>query len=369
MPEITSVENIRAKLREFEERMDGATTAAKTLARIKTDSERLLTDIQGISTKSEQALQKAESVRLYLQELQREWVALKQQVDTAQSESKETRDLLLSELDSAIQSLGKKVAEADERLRMANKASLAEQADLLRRLDTSTRANADVAIKAQSTVAGTAARLDGMLVTLRDELRAEVRGKLTDAAELLESESQRVEKYLEQEQKWLHESVERKAENHERLMREEMTAFKEEMKRNLAEHQQGIDREITGFLNKQNALVQNLSQQIDSFSRALQAQTADLATTNTKFGELASTFHAHKATATNELSALAAGISELKVRLTEVQGGLRSQNESVSALGASLQATSAQLGQTIEVLRQLPLVGGKFKIPAPPSPG
>lgn len=92
--------------------MDGATTAAKALARVKTDSERLLADIQGNSTKSEQALQKAECVRLYLHELQREWEALKQQVDKAPVESTETRDLLLSELNSAIQSLGKKVAEA-----------------------------------------------------------------------------------------------------------------------------------------------------------------------------------------------------------------------------------------------------------------
>jgi hypothetical protein len=62
MPEITSVETIRAKLDEFEDRMDGAITAAKTLARIKTDAERLLTDVQGISAKSEHSLQKAESI-------------------------------------------------------------------------------------------------------------------------------------------------------------------------------------------------------------------------------------------------------------------------------------------------------------------
>ena len=361
MPEITSVETIRAKLREFEERVDGAITAAKTLARIKSDAEKLLADSQGISAKSEQSLQKAEGVRLQLQELHREWEALKQQVDKAQAESKETRDLLLSELDSAIQSLGKKVAEAEERLRTANKASLAEQADLLRRLDTSTRANADVAAKAQSTVAETATRLDGLLATLRDELHAEVHGKLTKAEELLESEAQRVEKYLEQEQKTLRESVESQAGNHERLLREEMTALKEDMKRNLAEHQQGIDRQLTDFLNKQNALVQNLSQQIDSFNRASQAQSADLATTNVKLGELASAFSAHKAAATNELAALAAGISELKTLLSEVQAGLRSQGQSVAALDTSLQETSTQLSQTIEKLRHLPLVGGKFK--------
>lgn len=361
MPEITSVETIRAKLREFEERVDGAITATKTLARIKSDAEKLLADIQGNSAKSEQSLQKAEGVRLQLQELHREWEALKQQVDKAQAESKETRDLLLSELDSAIQSLGKKVAEAEERLRTANKASLAEQAELLRRLDTSTRANADVAAKAQSTVTETATRLDGVLATLRDELHDQIQVKIAQAEELLSSETQRIEKYLEGEQELMRKGFETKAERHERVLREEMTAFKEDMKRNLAEHQQGIDRQLTDFLNKQNALVQNLSQQIDSFNRASQAQAADLATTNAKLGELASAFSAHKAAATNELATLAESISEVKTLLTEVQAGLRFQGESVAALDTSLQETSTQLSQTIEKLRHLPLVGGKFK--------
>ena len=51
MPEIANVERIREKLREFEERVDGAVAAAKTLTRIKSDAEKLLTNIEGVSTK------------------------------------------------------------------------------------------------------------------------------------------------------------------------------------------------------------------------------------------------------------------------------------------------------------------------------
>ena len=147
----------------------------------------------------------------------------------------------------------------------------------------------------------------------------------------------------------------------ERTQQQQMTAFKEDMKRNLAEHQQVSGRQLTDFLNKQNALVQNLSQQIDSFNRVSQAQSADLATTNGKVGELASALTAHKTTATNELAALAGGVNELKALLAEVQAGSHSQGESISALDTSLQETSTQLSQTIEKLRHLPLVGGKFK--------
>ncbi len=361
MPEITSVETIRDKMREFDQRVDGAITAAKTLARIKTDAEQLLNDMQGISAKSEQSLQKAEAIRFKLQELQLEWHALRQKLEKSEAESKETRELLLSEPDSAIQSLGKKVADAEDRLKTANKISLAEQADLLRRLDTSTRAHAEVAAKAQSTAAETVARLDGVLATLRDDLHAEIHTKLTNAEGLLESEAQRVETYLEGEQKTLRESVQRQAGNHERLLRDEMTAFKEEMKQNLTEHQQAIDRQLTGFLNKQNALIQNLSQQIDSFSRVSQAQSADLATTNSKIGELRSTFNSHMAVATDELAALATRTNGLNSLLGEVQTGLHSQGEFASSLHRSLQETTEQLNQTIEKLRHLPLVGGKFK--------
>ena len=40
MSEITSVQTIRAKLNEFEERVTGAIDAANTLARIRTDAEK-----------------------------------------------------------------------------------------------------------------------------------------------------------------------------------------------------------------------------------------------------------------------------------------------------------------------------------------
>ena len=340
MPEIAAVEKVRDKLREFDERIGGAIAAARSLARVKTDAEKLLAEIQNVSNKSEQSLQKAEAVRLQFQQLQSDWETLKQQVDKAQAESKETRELLLSELDTAIQSLGRKVSEAEERLKAANRASLAEQADLLKRFDLSTKANADVATKAQSAVAERARRLDGLLATLREELQTEMRTKLTGAEELLESELQRIEKYLEKEQATLRQSVEQQTANHQRTVHEEMAAFQAEMKRNLAEHQQGIERQLTDFLNKQNALVQNLSQQIDSFNRVTQTQSADLAATTKKLDELASAFNAHK---------------------TNIENELASQGALIPALDSALQKTATILNQTLEKLKHLPLVGGKFK--------
>lgn len=350
MPEIATVERVRDKLREFDERVDGAISAAKTLARVKADAEKLLTEIQNVSNKSEQSLQKAEAVRLQFQQLQSNWETLKQQIDKAQADSKETRKLILSELDAAIQSLGSKVAEAEERLKATNRASLAEQAELLKRLDANTKSNAALAAKAQSSVVETASRLGGLLATLREELQTEVRAKLTGAEELLESELQRVEKYLEKEQTTLRQSVQ-----------EETAAFRAEMKHNLTEHQQGVDRQLTEFLNKQNALIQNLTQQIDSFNRVTQTQSSELAATNSRLDELASAFGSHKASAERELAALATDAGGLKSLLATVQDGLRSQSETIASVDSSLQDTTTRFDQTLEKLKQLPLVGGKFK--------
>ena len=81
------------------------------------------------------------------------------------------------------------------------------------------------------------------------------------------------------------------------------------MQRSLTEHQQALDDQLTEFLNKQNALVQNLNQQIDSYSSASQAQSADLVATNTKLGELSSAFNASKGTMATELATLSRGLT------------------------------------------------------------
>jgi chromosome segregation ATPase len=350
MPEITSVEAIRTKLREFDERVDGAVAAAKTLARVKGDAEQLLKGLEGMSTRGEQALQKADSIRLKFQELQSEWDGLKQEVAKAQTKSKETRDLLLSELDSAIQSLGKKLAEAEDRLRSANRASLSEQGELLKRLDSETRKNADIAEQAKTAAMERAAKLEQLLATLRDELQGDFRTKLLHAEDLLESQFQEFSKELNEQ-----------SANHGRLLHSEINAFKDEMKRDLAEHQQAIDRQLTDFLNKQNALIQNLSQQIDSFQRVSQTQSADLAATNARLNELTSAFNEHKTRTRNEQAALAEEAGALRKLLVEVQAELGSQRESIDALGSSLEATTTRLNQTLDKLRQLPLVGSKFR--------
>lgn len=356
MPEITSVETIRAKLREFEQRVDGAIAAANALARIRADAEKLVVHIEGIEKKSEKtdtklqkSLEKTESVRLQLNQLHSEWETLKQQLETAQGESRTIGKTLLVQLDSAIQSLAREVADAEEGLKTANKISLAEQADLLRQLAESTQANADAADKAQSFVADTGIRLDGLLATLRDDLQAEVHDRFAKSEKLFESEAQRIEANLEQVQGTLRKAIETKAENYQRLLREEMSVFKVDIQRNLAHQEQAIDRRLTDFLNKQNVMVQNLSQQIDSFNRVSQAQSADLGITNTKIHQLTAMLSVQKETAGRELLAIRGGVAELRSLLTKVEAKLGPQDGAITALSQTSQDTAKRLGAVLKV--------------------
>jgi chromosome segregation ATPase len=358
MPETAMVEKVNDKLREFDAQVDGAIVAAKTLTRIKADAEKLLTEIQDTSNKSEQALQKVEAVGLQLQQLQRQWETLKQQVQNEQF--KEVRELVLSELSAAVDSLKSKVEETGDRLNVINGASLVEHGELLKRLDTSTKANADVAAKAQSIVVETATRLDELLATVREQLQSEVRTKLADGEVLLESELERMHKFVEKEHATLGQSVDQQVANHQRMVREEMDAFQAEMKRNLSDHQQRTDRQLSDFLAKQNALVQNLSQRVDSINQACHTQSEELAATDLKLTELASAFGAHKTSVESELTALAAGLTELKSLVTRLQDGLHSNEERISSLKSALKNTAVRFEETLERLQQLPVIGRKF---------
>lgn len=328
MPEITSVDAIRAKLREFDERVDGAIAAAKTLARVKADAEKLLKELEGLTGKGEETLKNAESIRGKLQDLNSEWGKLKQEVEKSLSESKETRELLLSEIDSAIQGLGKKVSEAEERLRSTNKTSLAEQAERLKNLDSSTRANAELATNAKALVLERAEKLELMLASLREELQSETRTKFQRAEELVASQVQQADKALD----------------------EKLECFKEEMRQNLAKHQESIDQRLTEFLNKQNALVQNLTQQINSYHGVSQALSADFAATKKQLNELSSAIDRQKTDVTSELAEIVTTLNGLKALVAEVQAGLTSKGESIAALDSSLQEVSARLREIVEKL-------------------
>lgn len=310
MPEITSVETIRAKLREFDERMDGAISAAKTLAHIKTDAEKKFTYSQGVFAKIEQLLGQADGIRLQLVNIQSDWQTLRQKVDNALAESQGIRDFLLSELHLAIQSLEKQLVEAEKSLEATCKKLLLEQAELLKQLDHNTRENAEIAVRAKDIVLEKAELID----TIKNQLQIEIQVKLIEAKKELESD-----------------------------LHKQMDYFREELKLSLLKHQQDIDNNLTQFLNKQNALIQNISQQIDSFNRVTQVLSAD-------FSEIKSKLNSQK----ERLATVESLAYNVINRLNENRIKIDSQQE-------TLKQFETQLETILEKLKKSFFVGGKFK--------
>ncbi len=134
MPEITAIETIRNKLRDFDQHMDGAISAAKTINRIKGDAEKLLTGIQNFSTKGELLIKRIEYIESEFEKSQQDWKTLKQEIDDSLAESAGVRDGLCSEFNSAIRLIEEKLLESENSLKEENKKSLMEQVNFFKSL-------------------------------------------------------------------------------------------------------------------------------------------------------------------------------------------------------------------------------------------
>ncbi|WP_295427448.1 hypothetical protein [uncultured Thiodictyon sp.] len=321
MPEITSVDAIRAKLREFGERVEGAITAADSIVGARSDADKLLKQLKSDCTKGKKYLGDLEKTRLALQQLQGDWNELKKQIEDSQAESERSWDLLLSDMESALQTLGKKLAEAEARIRGASEAVIAEQAELLKRLAAETARNADRAEQARAKAVERAEKLEQLLASVRDELRSEIRNTLLNTEKALGEKFQAV-----------------------------ANGLKEEMAHELTEHRQGVDRRLTDFLNKQNALVQNLTQQIDGFQRAFQSLTDQFKQTKAEVDAV-----------TKELESSKPERSQIRAHLKVLKLDLDAEGVARGRLGAALDAITARLDETRKTLKQVPLVGKWLK--------
>jgi chromosome segregation ATPase len=319
--EITSVDAIRTKLREFGERVDGAIRAAETVVAARSDAEKLLKQLRSDCTKGKKYLVDLEDARIALQQLPGDWNELKKQVEDSQAESERSRDLLESEKKSAFQSLGKKVSEAEARIRAASEAANAQQAELLKRLAAETARNADRAEHTWIESVERGEKLDQLLASVRGELQSEIRNTLSTAEKSLDAKFQAV-----------------------------ANGLKEEMAHELAEHRQGVDRRLTDFLNKQNALVQNLTQQIDGFQRALQSLSEQFKQTKAEVDAV-----------TKELESSRPERSQIRAHLKVLRADLEAEGVARGRLGSALDAITARLDETRKTLEQVPLLGKWLK--------
>lgn len=285
MPEITSVQRIRDKLRDFDEMVSGAIQAAQRLKAIQGQATQILSDIQSLNAKCEVSLEHIEGLREDLAGISEQWGVLEKTILNAREE-----------LRGAIDQLEDRVRDAGEQLSQRNAESLAVQAETLGQLDSSTRQNADIAANAKTVVEETASRLDKLLLELRDDMHEEIRILTAKAEKQISHETSNAREYLEQEHVSLKTVAEANAKKQEEALQVLIANFKSEMQNSLEQHQQGVERKITDFLNQQNALVQNLAQQIDGFIRLTQTLQGDNQVMAGKLAELTSTHDRLKTT-------------------------------------------------------------------------
>ncbi len=252
MAEITSRDNVLIKLREFDEYMAGAISAAKTLIRSKTESEQIQETIQ-------KTRQDSDAIRMQLNNILSEWQKMKADVMKTLDDDRKTRQQALKELDGARISIGHRLSTAEERLQMKNAEVLLEHM----RLETSSREYAEKVISVRDSVMEQAHQLEHLLSSIREDLYAKIQDEYVKAKELIKND-------FRDKQQAVFRDFGEQSDKLSRGLQDNMSALQQEVKKDVLEHKQGIERHLTEFLSKQNILVQNLSQQIDGYSRSSQ---------------------------------------------------------------------------------------------------
>ncbi len=300
MPEITSVEAVREKLRQFDEMVTGAIGAAEALARLKTRADDILSSISERYEISTGCLKDIEDKVSLLREFENCWHDLRGRVEATLVQSNDAQATLMDQVSSAIAGLGAEVARAEGRISEASEAASVRHEETIRELDGKTRESADRAEEARNTAVQNADKVSDLLVNVQSDLR-----------DMTESESRALERRL----------------TAAFVERFDSAVFQLDAK--LAEHEERLDRRMTEFLIKQNALIQNLSQHAESYERI----SAGLKTTLT--------------TVTTQTDVLQKSLADTKIFLGAVQSDVIRSRRDFEAL--------------LEKLAQLPFVGKNFK--------
>jgi hypothetical protein len=358
MPEITSIKAVQDKLREFDERMDEAIAAAKSLARIRADAEKLNQDVGNVSQRAEQEIERMRGVRQSLSKLQIEWGSLKQEVHKALDQSKDARQKWQMEHAVAIQSIDSKLLQAGERIIALNETKLFDQEQLLKHLDADTRENAALAINAKDVTAKLAGESQRLLESVRNELQRKVQNELQQAEQSLDSKINAHRADLDGIVESALETIETRVVTSETAIQLETSAFRDEVNISLAKQKVSSESQLTDFLNKQNALVQNLTQQIDSYQRVAAAVAADFSQVRSEFEALSTAQRAERAVMGRE-------IGLMRAELTTLRGDFNKESQEEENARRIVEATvkviEERLGETLKKLAGIPMVGKQFK--------
>jgi uncharacterized protein (DUF1501 family) len=105
MAEISSVEAVREKLREFDRQISDAIAAAKALAAIRADADILVGKVGDLMVRGEKEIQSLNQIKSTLRESRNEFASLHQELVESIAESKNARQQLESTRASVVLSI------------------------------------------------------------------------------------------------------------------------------------------------------------------------------------------------------------------------------------------------------------------------
>lgn len=310
MPEITSRDRINRKLQEFESRLDGAISAAETIIRQQDSVSKLVATM-------EEEFEESTAIIDHLQRIKKEWEELKNEVAESQANAELSSQMLHEQHDQICLEFERKFNQEAEKLHQMNRASRDEHNQYVEQ----SRAHAYGIAQSIETANNSVNRAEELLVNVKDDLRSEIDDRLNRNEMLIGNVLEKLEN------QWNDKVCEL-----ERQITNEIDAFKKESDDSLKSHLRKVEENITEFLGKQNVLIQNLSQQIDGFSRQMQ------------------TFSVVQQVADQKLVLLEKRLDKISTDEVIIQ-----------TMRNDMQALATRLEQTINRLQGLRFVGGSFR--------
>ena len=401
MAEINSVEAVRQKLREFDEQMRAVIAAGYALARIRTDAGRLRDELKELTDARESEVKSLSGIKAALKESRIEWSSLNKELKESLVDSKDAREKLDNARSSALRSVDSKLAAAENRLLSACRVRFANQEHILVRLEAGTQTNAEIASNAAAAAKERAEHLQNLVQCLSSDLQREGAEEVRRIEKLLDDRFKQLqgdfdtksqscfrllEAALTSNEKSLREetsarkdeqqhvlagiddhvkaavaSLEERFSNYSRETDGGMASFKDEIAASLREQHEAMARQVTDFLNKQNALVQNLTQQIDAYQRAASTQSAVLSDSQTKMSELSAALRRCQETAARQFEESRSEVAALRRSTNEINVGLQEETRARRLHEGIVQALGSRLEETLKKLKNLPIFGKAFK--------
>ncbi|HIJ80825.1 MAG TPA: hypothetical protein HPP76_03845 [Desulfuromonadales bacterium] len=385
MPEIINQNRVNAKLREFDEQMDGAIKAAEKIVKVRLVAENFEDEFKWTTNKITELLDS-------LKEIHGDWNSLKSKIDSSVTATGDLKHQAEKELNDIKQLLDALVDEAAKKLQQENIESLQTHHQYITESKTTAEAilNAKDSISSQlmeqalffdtvrkkydeefsnkgkALLEEASNHAETIIQTFQNTLESymndskEAAGEATAAKDFCGTQGEKLEQLIDaareeynvdfsRKYSALIEEVGKHADGIIRSNQQTLDDFRQEMASKLEEFQnrmkEDIDRQLTDFLAKQNILVQNFGQQVDGFQRSLSSHKNELEQMDKKIVAMEA-----------KVETTAKWYSDCSSRQDAEIVKLRERDAEVTLL-------KERLDRTLELLQNTGMVfsGGKFK--------